>query len=86
MRGIVGLMGRDALTGSDREMPFSGRGVAGGYGGVKQRWWPVPASSRVNPLPQGPVQASRLAPNPVGAGLPAKGPVQVVRERLSGWR
>jgi len=51
MRGIVGRMGPGALTGSDREMPFSGRFVVGRYGG-KQRWWPVPASSRLKPLLQ----------------------------------
>ncbi|ERL02121.1 hypothetical protein O999_20260 [Pseudomonas putida LF54] len=33
MQGIVGRMGPDALTGSDREMPFRGRAVVGGYEG-----------------------------------------------------
>ena len=60
MRGIVGRMGRDALTGNDREMPFSGRGVVGRYGG-KQRWRPVLASSRLKPLPQGFVQTSKAS-------------------------
>ncbi|OUM30554.1 hypothetical protein B8W72_17425 [Pseudomonas putida] len=37
---------------------------------------PVPASSRVNPLPQE-RRCSRACGAPVGAGLPAKGPEQV---------
>ncbi|AJG13230.1 hypothetical protein RK21_01722 [Pseudomonas plecoglossicida] len=35
----------------------------------------MPASSRVNPLPQGP-HSVQACDDPVGAGLPAKGPVQ----------
>ncbi|PBJ95294.1 hypothetical protein CMV24_12940 [Pseudomonas plecoglossicida] len=42
--------------------------------------WPVLASSRVNPLPQVPHQLQDCA-NPVGAGLPAKGPAQAKRKR-----
>ena len=37
---------------------------------------PAPASSRVNPLPQGHCNPEDIE-NPVGAGLPAKGPAQV---------
>ncbi|RCL24825.1 hypothetical protein C6A77_15190 [Pseudomonas sp. AFG_SD02_1510_Pfu_092] len=38
-------------------------------------WISGPASSRVNPLPQVPRRSSACGV-PVGAGLPAKGPVQ----------
>ncbi|ATP51683.1 hypothetical protein CR512_21020 [Pseudomonas putida] len=41
--------------------------------------WPVPASSRVNPLPQ----TSRYFEScavPVGAGLPAKRPAQAINK------
>ncbi|OUM36105.1 hypothetical protein B8W72_07525 [Pseudomonas putida] len=36
----------------------------------------LPASSRVNPLPQG-HHSARMCGVPVGAGMPAKRPVQV---------
>ncbi len=44
---------------------------------------PVPASSRVNPLPQVQLHLEDLA-NPVGAGSPAKRPVQAI-EVLNCW-